>query len=432
MGSVSRGQLIGLAKKLERAGFIRETEGKLLLALLNTASTSSFEKGGVPIVFKSNYCLGKEICRSESRVSILLSRLYDCGLVVMRDSGNFKRYSIRSRDHGIIAACGIDLRILVARYHELKQKIDEIIEAQDKQKDALHCFQGLVRQIKASYASIEVTPFTSLLFSRMQKIIHIIGRPAKASMEKLHKAVGLFEWILERFLKQKTAKTKYRHFADEMHIEYTTLNHTCNCNKNECSEKSEHTQINNVTSGHDKITYENTEKGKTEYTLPSKRNEPLQIKPELLTEALPNVAMFLKHGLQSERDLIGYMEFLAKMKGISSNAVEEAKKTMGIKKAALAIAIIFEKHCKELVKSSGGYLRGMIAKENRGELYLERSFYALLNEASEEKLKNLCMQKARKNEQTKSNDQKSSLFKSELDKALKTLNMQTDSNQFVP
>ncbi len=46
IGSVSRGQLIGLARKLERAGFIRETEGKLPLALLNTASTSSFEKGG--------------------------------------------------------------------------------------------------------------------------------------------------------------------------------------------------------------------------------------------------------------------------------------------------------------------------------------------------------------------------------------------------
>ncbi|WP_273721548.1 helix-turn-helix domain-containing protein [Bartonella sp. ML71XJBT] len=209
MGSVSRGQLIGLAKKLERAGFIRETEAKLLLALLNTASTSSFEKGGVPIVFKSNYCLGKEICRSESRVSILLSRLYDCGLVVMRDSGNFKRYSVRSRDHGIIAACGIDLRILVARYHELKQKTDEIIEAQNKQKDALHCFQGLVRQIKASFASIEATPFTSVLLSRMQKIVQIVGRPAKASYEKLHKAISLFQWILERFLKQKSQKTKY-------------------------------------------------------------------------------------------------------------------------------------------------------------------------------------------------------------------------------
>ncbi len=119
----------------------------------------------------------------------------------MRDSGNFKRYSVRSRDHGIITACGIDLRILVARYYELKQKTDEIIEAQNKQKDALHCFQGLVRQIKASFAS--------LLFSRMQKIIQIIGRSAKASVEKLHKAISLFQWILERFLKQKSQKTKY-------------------------------------------------------------------------------------------------------------------------------------------------------------------------------------------------------------------------------
>ncbi|WP_273789837.1 replication initiation protein RepC [Bartonella sp. ML70XJBT] len=156
----------------------------------------------------------------------------------------------------------------------------------------------------------------------------------------------------------------------------------------------------------------------------------LQIKPEFLTEALPNVAMFMKYGLQSERDLIGSMEFLAKMKGISSHAIKEAKKIMGIKKAALAIAIIFEKSCKELVKSSGGYLRGMIAKENRGELYLERSFYALLKEASEEKLKDLCTQKAIKNEPTKPNDQKISLLKSELNEVLKTLNMTKYLNQF--
>ncbi|WP_371875528.1 replication initiation protein RepC [Bartonella raoultii] len=73
--------------------------------------------------------------------------------------------------------------------------------------------------------------------------------------------------------------------------------------------------------------------------------------------------------------------------------MEEAKGDMGIKRAALAIAIIFEKYCRELVKSPGGYLRGMIAKENRGKLYLERSFYALLNKASEEKLNSWHMKK---------------------------------------
>ncbi|WP_273789563.1 hypothetical protein [Bartonella sp. ML70XJBT] len=92
---------------------------------------------------------------------------------------------------------------------------------------------------------------------------------------------------------------------NEIHIEYTTLKHICNCNKK---------------------AYEKIEKGKTENALPSKNNKSLQIKPEFLTEALPNVAMFMKYGLQSERDLIGSMEFLAKMKGISSHAIKEAKK----------------------------------------------------------------------------------------------------------
>ncbi|GAA5112950.1 plasmid replication protein RepC [Bartonella jaculi] len=379
IGSVSRGQLIGLVNQLEQTNFIKESEAKLLLNLLRTASRDSFEKGGVPIVFKSNKRLGFQIKRSESRVSFLLSRLYDGGFIVMRDSGNFKRYPIRNHSDDIVTACGIDLRILVARYHELKQKTDEALEADDKKNEALHYFKGLVRQIKTSYAEMEATPLISLLFSRVQKIIYIVGRPTKASLEKLYKAIRLFEWILQRFFGQKTSKTRYTYCADKIHIEYTTPKHNSNCNKKECSEKSEHTQITNVTFGHNKIAYEKREKGKTEISSLSKGSSLPQIRPELLAKALPNTAMFLKHGLQSERDLIGSMEFLAKMNGISNHAVEEAKKTMGIKKAALAIGIIIEKYYREIIKSPGGYLRGMIAKENRGELYLERSFYALMS-----------------------------------------------------
>ncbi len=47
--------------------------------------------------------------------------------------------------------------------------------------------------------------------------------------------------------------------------------------------------------------------------------------------------MFMKHGLQSERDLIGSMEFLAKIKEISFQALEEAKETM--RKNVLSFAI---------------------------------------------------------------------------------------------
>ncbi|WP_375635559.1 MULTISPECIES: hypothetical protein [unclassified Bartonella] len=109
------------------------------------------------------------------------------------------------------------------------------------------------------------------------------------------------------------------------------------CNKHECSEKYEHIQIDDVTFGHEKKAYEKIEKSRNELSLSSKNTTLLQIKPEFLMQALPHVAMFMKHGLQSERDLIGSMEFLAKMKGISFQALEEAKET--IRKDVLSFAI---------------------------------------------------------------------------------------------
>ncbi|EJF75979.1 helix-turn-helix domain-containing protein [Bartonella alsatica] len=64
IGSVSRGQLIGLAKNMKKTGLVKKPEGELLLELLDTASRDSFEKGGVPIVFKSNKRLRFQIKRS--------------------------------------------------------------------------------------------------------------------------------------------------------------------------------------------------------------------------------------------------------------------------------------------------------------------------------------------------------------------------------
>ncbi|MDD9334012.1 MAG: replication initiation protein RepC, partial [Bartonella sp.] len=101
-----------------------------------------------------------------------------------------------------------------------------------------------------------------------------------------------------------------------------------------------------------------------------------------------------------------------------------------LKRAALAIGIIVEKYYRELIQSPGGYLRGMIAKEKRGELYLERSFYGLLNKAFEEKLNTILIKKKQKNDLTKQNDQKSFLFKTELNAVLKTLKMPENQEQF--
>ncbi len=69
-----------------------------------------------------------------------------------------------------------------------------------------------------------------------------------------------------------------------------------------------------MTFGHNEKAYKNTVNGKTKPSKSSKNTIFPQIRPEILIKALLNTTMFLPHGLQSERDLIGSMEFLVKMK----------------------------------------------------------------------------------------------------------------------
>ncbi|WP_336279645.1 replication initiation protein RepC, partial [Bartonella sp. CB175] len=98
----------------------------------------------------------------------------------------------------------------------------------------------------------------------------------------------------------------------------------------------------------------------------------------------PHTAQYLDHRFKSAKDMIGSIAFISKMLGISSNAVEQAKTAMGLEKAALAIGIILEKYSRQLIQSPGGYLRGMIDRQNKGQLYLERSLHGLLNSAERE------------------------------------------------
>ncbi len=66
------------------------------------------------------------------------------------------------------------------------------------------------------------------------------------------------------------------------------------------------------------------------------------------------------------------------MIGIPQKSWDTAQAYMGPQAAAIAVALVFEKHTSGEVKSPAGYLRGMIAKSRVGELHLERSCYGRL------------------------------------------------------
>ena len=63
--------------------------------------------------------------------------------------------------------------------------------------------------------------------------------------------------------------------------------------------------------------------------------------------------------------------------GISEHAWNEAKSVLGNQMAAVAFAVIAEKHASGEVRSPGGYLRGMVEKARIGTLNLDRTIFGL-------------------------------------------------------
>ncbi|WP_375609677.1 MULTISPECIES: helix-turn-helix domain-containing protein [unclassified Bartonella] len=80
IGHISRSQLIFLVQELPIIGLIKGTEVHLLTKLLNTVPVAHFEKGKIPLVFKSNHQIGLEISCTSVHVSCLnfVTRLCLC------------------------------------------------------------------------------------------------------------------------------------------------------------------------------------------------------------------------------------------------------------------------------------------------------------------------------------------------------------------
>ncbi|WP_154722936.1 helix-turn-helix domain-containing protein [Ciceribacter sp. T2.26MG-112.2] len=232
IGTVTRGQLAVLARNLMAIGMVTTAEYALLEAIITTAKADAFDKGGRPIVYKSNRQLGYDINKSPGRVSRILSRLYDLGLVTMQDSANFKRYPIRDGEGDIADACGIDLRVLIARHHELDQLVRQKREEIRVRDSAARRFRDALRAARYALASSTERGEAILgrIGSRVEKIAAFIGSARYAPAQVLRKATMLLEWLADRLrnvnrIPQASdidANMTCTDVENDMHIQITT------------------------------------------------------------------------------------------------------------------------------------------------------------------------------------------------------------------
>lgn len=388
LGTVQRSDLAILVDKLICTGLVNSTETTLLRCLINTAPKKAFEKNGQPVVFKSNRQLSFEIGRSENRVSAILSRLFDRGLITMQDSGNYKRYSERSLEGGATEACGIDLRILVARYGELCELIRTVQQEEAATNAAARRYRGSLRMVRNLVDEAEgvAAKVAARLQRRLERIIDRVGKPARAPSALLHRATSLLEWIAKRI--SGVAKPQEQASCNEnivclyrendMHIQNTNLYPNLSSNGERRSANAE--QHNLQRAGYaSKGAFEESLCGEAEADKrPMRQSDSLVALSDLL-RAAPVITQTWGLRVRTWADLMRALPDMAVIAGISPDARDRAIKQMGQQAAAVAIAVTLQKQDMQEVTSPGGYLRAMTERAAAGTLHLTRSVHALVN-----------------------------------------------------
>jgi len=386
IGTVTRGQLIRLAQSLPCLGFINGTEAHLLVAVINTAPAESYDKDGRPIVFKSNAALAFEIGRSEGRVSRMLSRLYDAGVITMQDSGNYKRYPVRNTDGSIADACGIDLRVLIARFAELDGMVRQAKAEQNAFRANLRRYRGAVRKLRDAFMSDYALPaqLFTMLESRFARVVDAVGNASKASSTILRRATRLIEWIVERVMLLPRRGQTYDKSSDPtcqfaengMHKQIT--NPYCFENSKEQMRSANAEQQNFYKTGNaGKMALEKSLGQQSCLVNQANRSPQALVGLKELLRAIPALVTYGMSRPRTWAELARLGPQICRMAGISEDARCRAVEQMGEQAAAIAIAITLQKFDDRRVKSPGGYLRAMTARAAVGELYLARSVFGL-------------------------------------------------------
>ncbi len=386
IGTVTRGQLAVLAQNLPCTGMVNATEAYLLTTLINTAPAEAFEKGGRPIIFKSNQQLAFEINRSAGRVSRLLSRLFDAGLITMQDSGNYKRYPTRDVEGVIVDGCGIDMRILIVRYRELDELVRQARVEKAAANAALRRYRGALRNLRRALASACCLPQRkrARLEVRLEKVITLVGIATRAPSALLLRATALLEWFVERVMRlpRRPEVAFVRHDSacrcagSGMHKQSTSPDSHEESNDDQRSATAGPLISPRVGSASEGASEASPRRRRRAIIQPRHSRQEMVALQDIL-RAIPALSTYGLALPRSWSDLARLAPQMCRIAGISDHARRRAVDEMGEHRAAVAIAITLQKFDRQEVSSPNGYLRAMTERAGAGELHLSRSIFGL-------------------------------------------------------
>lgn len=358
-----------------------------------------WEEGQRPIVWPSNAYLMEATGFSLSALKRHARRLVEIGVVSFQDSPNGKRWGRRGADGRIVEAYGFDLSPLSARVEEFERLHAELQVERElckRLKRQITVSRRLIRaRIEAALGGALRGPWLQLagLFEglldrlpgyreasdQLERLL-VRFRELQARVEAAYLNATQAEVDVEDSVAksgEEALQTKEMNpsgVISEPHIPITKQLNSVTRNSSE-NEEAGDAERNNRTSDPDKSELEKwvaeVRTKRTALDIPTV----MQACPEFTSWA-HNLGEFVRDW----GDLHRVAGQLRPMIGISASIWDVAQDRMGKQAATAALALVFEKHSAGEVASPGGYLRGMVAKAEAGELYLERSFYGRLGE----------------------------------------------------
>ncbi|MFZ6765250.1 plasmid replication protein RepC [Pseudoroseomonas sp. WGS1072] len=338
----------------------------LMETLFRWTQPQDWEPGAEPIVWPSNEELAAALDCSERHVSRLIAAAVEARLISPRDGTDRKRRGFRQEGR-IVWAWGLNLRPMAARHPDFLQAAEEGEHARRLCRD-LRRQAGAARQFLAQLLALGreqglATAPLEAHAAEAQRIAGVLRRTEDpARLTTLVEALQALAAEVRQALEQAVESTDMSGSPD---LQDRPIIPTSTSTEPEGSTVAAQEAASGAEARRAR-----PEAGPVE--------DRLRLSPAELVHLAPKLESYLPANRPGWSDIADAAAALAQHLGIPRALYGEACRTLGRHPAALAVAIISTKPAEHFHSAGpGGYLRGMLRRASRGELFLERSLHGL-------------------------------------------------------
>ena len=344
----------------------------LVAWLVKQTMACDWEVGSRPIAWPSARHQQEFLNLSSARVKALNRALFEAGIFVIRDNEQGKRYGRRGPDKRIVEAYGFDLS-------PLAQRAEEFIRIAAQAKAERDRMKALRQRITIARRGVRQA---GELLTALDKPLPVGWRELVQEVADLVKAARQIGRSDELALVAQSAESRKAQAeqwvkALSMSVEIDPAGLVSEPHITNTNLKSEPSDT--------VIAFERSSQvGAPSASIPKPQGRAGRQgvhgirRPEQLLELFPRLGQYVTARDPGWADIVDAAGGALRYElGVSATLWGEACRVMGREGATLALAIVSTKPTAYFTRGPGGYFGGMVRRAEKGELYLEKTLWAL-------------------------------------------------------